>query len=227
MYACKYAPYIKQDIERFEAGKSWVGDHAQHDVWCWCGNLLVRLWLTSWLDWRTDKLTGWMLSPEPNSATILAAFGHGIRDKSNMGGPADAIIDNGKHYDGYTWDGQTKQQRLRRFVNAGDGDESTFNGLFGLLNIEPHYTTPYNPAGKAPQERFYRTVHEQFDKTFPTYCGSTPQDRATNGVRGRRTVSGTFDSLTKLPKDWPTAGLKECLMRAHKSATLNRKKSRF
>lgn len=177
-YRAKYEPYIAQDVERFAAGKCWVGDHSQMDFWCMFGNKPVRLYATVWQDWRTRKIVGWILSPEPSSATILAAFRRGMLDDSNMGGPSEIMVDNGKDYDAYMWDARTKKERLKKkFLKAGEIDEVMFTGVYGLLNIESHYSIPYGPNGKARMERWFGVMHKGFDDTFPTYCGSKIEDR--------------------------------------------------
>lgn len=170
----KYAPYIEQDAERFPAGRCWVGDHTQLDFWTRYGKELVRPWLTTWQDWRTRKIVGWQLSPSPNSDTIMAALKRGLVDSSNMGGPSTVWIDNGKDYDCWFLHGQTKKERQQRAYSKGEFvDESQFEGLFSLLQIDAHFSVPYGPNGKARQERWYGTLHTQFDKRFATYCGSS------------------------------------------------------
>lgn len=191
-YRGSFAPYIKRDHERFAAGRCWVGDHAQLDMWCLSRERLVRPFITTWMDWRTSKIVGWVLSPEPNSSTILAAFRAGMYDQDNMGGPSEVVIDNGKDFDAYMWNGQTKAERKQeRLLERGYIDEPMFTGVFGLLRIQAHYTIPYGPNGKAPQERWYRVLHDNFDKTFPTYCGSTPEQKPEGleeVLRARRNV---------------------------------------
>jgi len=39
------------------------------------------------------------------------------------------------------------------------------------LGIDAHFAQPYNHNGKARIERFFGTVHGEFDKEFPSYAG--------------------------------------------------------
>lgn len=176
-FRSKYLPTIKQSPDRFEAGRCWVGDHAQLDFILRIKDRLVRAFVTTWMDWRTHKIVGWCLSPEPNTGTIMAAAKMAFSDESNMGGPAEVVIDNGRDYDSWTWSGQTKQQRLQRVLSKGYIDESSFKGVWGLLKVEAHYSIAYCPNGKSPMERWFRVMHDNFCKSFPTYCGSTPEQK--------------------------------------------------
>ena len=161
-------PGITQDPESWPAGRCWVGDHKQMDIWCLYGGNLIRPWLTAWMDWRTRRLAGWAISPSPNASSILAALRHGLLDESNMGGPSTVWIDNGKDYDCFAFHGQTKKQRLAK--TKLDVDEPEATGLFKMLSIEPHFSLAYNPNGKARMERWFRSM-EGFFKSFATYTG--------------------------------------------------------
>ena len=108
-YRQQLEPYIQQDPEAWKAGDCWVGDHKQLDMWCMYGEKLVSPWLTAWMDWRTRRAAGWVLSDNPNSSTILAALRHGILDPRNLGGPFAVWIDNGRDYDAWVFHGQTKK----------------------------------------------------------------------------------------------------------------------
>ena len=170
--------YTDQDDERFAAGRCWESDHTQMDLWVRYGELLIRPWLTVFKDWRTRRVVGWCLSASPNSDTILAAFSHAIRDPANMGGPTEVIIDNGKDYDSYFWNGRTKTERhAKKILEKGYVDENWFQGLYGLMNIQVHFSLPYNPNGKSRTERWFGILHDQFDKLFPTYTGNKPENR--------------------------------------------------
>jgi transposase InsO family protein len=172
-----FRPFIEQDPESRQAGLCWIGDHAQLDMLCYLGDKLLRPWVTAWMDWRTRKIVGYCLSASPDSSTILAALRHGLLDESNLGGPDEVHIDNGKDYDSYTFHGKTKKQRKQRISDEVHADETLAHSTLGLLGIEAHFSIPHNPNGKSRLERWFLTMHDQFDKTFKTYCGCSPQDK--------------------------------------------------
>jgi transposase InsO family protein len=185
-YRSKYAPYIEQDAEAYPARTVWIGDHAQLDFMVAHPSTgkPVRPWLTAWMDWRTRRIVGWCMSLNPDSSTILAALRHGLlhQREANMGGPDAVWLDNGKDYDAYCFHGQTKAERqaAKKTVEQFRLDQTKAEGIFGLLNIEPHFSIPHNPNGKGRLERWFGTLHGQFDKTFRTYCGSYHGDRPEN-----------------------------------------------
>jgi transposase InsO family protein len=168
------SPFIAQDPEAWRAGETSIGDHKQLDIICRFQGTLIRPWLTTWMDWRTRKVTGWALSDCPNSTTILAALRHALKDESNMGGPANIYIDNGKDYDSWNFHGQTKSQRRARIKPAVD--EGRARGILNMLQINAHFAIPFNPNGKSRLERFFRTL-ETFAKTFDTYTGDGPDTK--------------------------------------------------
>jgi len=178
-YRSKFRPYIPQDPEAFFAGERWDGDHAVLDLWCRFDGKVIRPWITAWMDWRTRKVVGWCLSDKPNTSTILAALRIALTDESNFGGPDLVWIDNGKDYDSYSLQGQTKKERqkVRRQVNRFRLDESKAGGVFSQLGIDVHFSIPRNPNGKARIERWFGTLHDRLDKSFPTYAGRSPDTR--------------------------------------------------
>lgn len=167
-------PTIQPRTEAWEAGRCWIGDHKQLDLWCTFGGQVIRPWLTAWMDWRTRRVCGWVLSDNPNSSTILAALRHGLMDPKSMGGPDVVWIDNGKDYDAWLFHGQTKRERLSKVRPSVDVGQA--GGIFKALSIEPHFSLAYNPNGKARLERWFRTL-EGFFKTFQTYTGESPATR--------------------------------------------------
>lgn len=170
LYNSRFLPTLAQDVERFKAGRCWVFDHTTLDLFCRAGEQVFRPYITAALDWRTRKIVGWALSRVPNSDTILLTLREGLLDPSNMGGPEEVCFDNGKDFDAVVFDGRTKKERQRRVSNDW-ASEGTFRGIFGDLNITPHFSIAYAPNGKARMERWFGTLHDQFDRTWPTYCG--------------------------------------------------------
>lgn len=176
LFRGQFEPYLPMDPERWEPGLCWIGDHAQLDLWARFGKRLIRPWLTAWMDWRSRRIVGYVLTDSPNSSTILASLRHGLMDPANHGGPDELYLDNGKDYACSVFHGQTKRERqVRRKLNALD--ESAAAGLLGMLSIAVHFAIPYNAKAKGRLERWFYTMHDQFDKTWETYCGRNTQER--------------------------------------------------
>ena len=100
-YRHRYSTYLNQDPEAYKAGERWDGDHSQLDFWCLYNGRPIRPWITAWLDWRSRRVVGWVLTDAPNSSTVLAAFRMAMLDDANMGGPDIVWIDLGREYESY------------------------------------------------------------------------------------------------------------------------------
>ena len=172
-YEERCAPYIETDMDSIEPGAVWVGDHHQFDFWIRHRGRWIRPWITAWEDMRSRAVLGWVITPSPNSTTILQAFKVGA---TSYGPPAAVKIDNGKDYDSQLWTGVTKTQRITQKVRL---DETLVAGLYAMMNIGVSFAQPYHPQSKSI-ERWFCTVEMQFGKTMPTYCGkdtgSRPED---------------------------------------------------
>ena len=162
------SPYTKQDPEAWAAGKRWVSDHQQTDLWRRWNSTILRPWLATWTDWPTRQIRGWVLGNSPNSTTILAALRHGLMDYGNFGGPQEVITDHGRDFEAWVFHGRTKGERRKRIRPAVD--EGRAYGILNALKIEAHFAIPYSPNSKSRQERFYRSL-SGFVKTFETYAG--------------------------------------------------------
>jgi hypothetical protein len=173
-YRSSLATYVAQDSESWAAGENYIGDHKALDVLARWGEGFTRPWLTSWMDWRTRKICGWVLSDCPNSDTILAALRNAIVDESNMGGPSHVTIDNGRYYTAYVFNGTTKRERLSKISLKLDEGEAT--GIFNMVGITAHFCIPFSPNGKSRLERFHRDL-EPFCKSFRTYTGWNTQTK--------------------------------------------------
>ena len=192
-YNAECAPYLTRDPEQFAGNECWVGDHHQFDLWCLYQGKLIRPWLTAWQDMRSRVLTGWCLSAQPNQSTIMLAFRAGA---ATYGLPSQTLIDNGRDYGAYTFHGSTKPERKRRVLRAGYLDEGFVEGVFGQLGIAVTFAIPYNPQSK-PVERTFRTIDDQFCRTFSTYCANSPQNRREDiqAVLAKTADIPTFDDV--------------------------------
>ena len=172
-WARRHQAPIEQDPDAWAAGQCWEGDHTTL-------NFFIRVrregkWvtdrphLTAWVDRRSRRVMGWHLSCQGNSGTIRAALIAGLK-ADGVSVPEFVWIDNGKDFMAASITGQTKSERRQR---SGDrqGDNDRASGLLNMLGIEAHFATPYNHNGKARVERFFGTVHTDFDREFTSWCG--------------------------------------------------------
>jgi hypothetical protein len=174
IYRTRFAPYIPQHEESWRAGQLYVSDHKQMDFWvAWRGQI-IRPWLTSWMDWRTRRIVGWILSDNPDSSTILGSFRQAMKDPSNFGGPAEVRIDNGNDFASFVFHGSTKQER--RLKVSPRIEEDAVRGIYAMLSIAVHFALPYGPNGKSRCERFFGNI-ASFARGFETFCGISSETR--------------------------------------------------
>jgi len=174
IYRTQFAPSIEQDEESWGANFLWIADHKQMDFWvCWRGTI-IRPWLTLWIDWRTRRVVGWVLSDSPNSSTILGSLGRALKDDANFGGPSEIRIDNGKDFSSYVFHGSTKQER--RLKISPRVEEDVARGIFARLQIGVHFALPHGPNGKSRCERLFGNL-ASFARTFDTFCGISSETR--------------------------------------------------
>jgi putative transposase len=174
IYRTQFAPSIHQNEESWAAGVLWIADHKQMDFWVCYRGTIVRPWLTLWMDWRTRRVVGWVLSDSPNSSTILGSLRMALKDDANNGGPAEVRIDNGKDFASYVFKGSTKQERRQHI--APQIEEDGTRGIFTLLSIAVHFALPHGPNGKSRCERFFGNL-ASFARTFDTFCGISSETR--------------------------------------------------
>ena len=198
----RFRPYMEQDWSLVPPGKFYVADHTQCDFWVTYGDGQIRPWLTAIQDCGSRRIVGWVLGPAPNQESILVA----LRMAFGQAVPEYLRIDNGKDFTARSIVGLSKAERrqllavhrrdyrkvVRKAETLTDCDDSRWQGIVPFLGIQLIFATPYNPESKGTLERFFGTMHDQFDKDFATYCGRSPDNRpdTLQDVRDGRTFRG-------------------------------------
>jgi putative transposase len=177
-FANTVLPAPRRDYSAIRSNEWWCSDHHQFDVIVKAADgKLVRPWITCWQDLRSRKIVGWhIFTHDPNTSTILlslrsAALAEGL--------PENAYIDNGKDFDSYTLQGQTKTQRMFGRKIKVKFDDAGAGGVLGALGIKVVHAIAFNAKAK-PVERFFTTLCARFSKFLPTYCGRNPQEKPEN-----------------------------------------------
>jgi len=172
-YTQRYGRYVEIDPESFEPGECWVGDDHDMRVWVRCPDgKVLRPVLSVWQDWRSRVIIGRSIVRQGNEHALLAAFGLGADHYRHI--PGVVIADNGKNFTSWQWRGDRPKRRVYR--RPGELAQEV-EGIFALCDIRPSWCLPYNPNGKPRLERWFRTLEEQFCKSFASYCGSAPDNR--------------------------------------------------
>jgi transposase InsO family protein len=173
----KHLAPMEQDPNAWEVGQCWESDHSVLDlhIRVISGDKWIRTrpQLTAWLDRRSRRLMGYHISTQGNQLTIRAALLNALR-RDDVSNPSIVWIDNGKDFMARSIGGLTKQHRRKTTIDEQREAEQSSSGLLAMLKIEPHFARHYNHNGKARIERFFGTVHGEFDKEFKSYAGYRP-----------------------------------------------------
>lgn len=165
----KYAKYIERDASNIICNDIWVTDHAQIDVAVFRPDGKPCFpWLTAFSDFKSNKFLGWNIHWEdPNSDHIFLAFKSAA---DGYGLPRHIYMDNGKDFRCKDFAGGRRVVKVK--VNENSKQVSTLR----MLNIEPHFSLPYNGQTK-PIERNFNTNKEYFSKHMVGYRGGDVTER--------------------------------------------------
>lgn len=184
-----YAMYANRRSDDLECGQLWVSDHRQLDQAVMNnaptnamkqinlymeyleekakGNKPVFPWITVWRDFKSGLWLGWYLHTEaPNADHIFMSFYLAVE---KYGLPKEIYIDNGKDYRSKDFAGGKRKIKVQV-------DEAATTSMMELLNIEVHFSKPYNGQSK-PIERDFRNVKDWMDKQMPGYRGGNIVER--------------------------------------------------
>ena len=183
-YEEMFSPYLGRDYSALVPNQIWVSDHMIHDVevandcfpeleW----GAPMRLRFTALFDMASRYVVGYSWCPEGSSRSIATA----LRRAFAQWGPCEHFYcDNGRDYrkvakgamPGYLVDPAAIRGWHLTEVAA---IEKT--GLLAQLGIRVTHCIAHHPQSKHI-ERFFRTLHERFDKRFwQHYTGGAPHLR--------------------------------------------------
>jgi len=133
----------------------------------------VRIKLSGFLDFRSRFPYGMTWCWEGSSRSIAASILRGVQ---RYGLPDAVQLDNGKDYKKTAKGAVPLSQRNAAEAWKHEAQEIEDSGFFRRLDVAVTHSIPYHPQGKNI-ERFFRSLHERFDKLWPTYTSGTPFTR--------------------------------------------------
>jgi len=183
-YRERMSPYLSRDYSATASNEIWVSDHMIHDVEVQNdlfrdlpSGAPMRLRFTCVLDFHSRFVVGCSWCREGSSHSIVSA----IRQAMRAYGPAEVFYcDNGKDYLKVA-KGAIPAYLIESGVVLEDWytrelTELMETGVLARLGIAVRHCIVRHPQSKHV-ERFFRTVHDRFDKKFPTYTGGSPATR--------------------------------------------------
>ena len=163
-YISNCAPYIARMYDDLEPNDIWVADGHTFDVMVQGkDNKPFRPYLSAFMDVRTRKMMGWVVTDSLNGDTTIYALKRGIE---TYGAPKAILVDNGREYLFQDFSGDAG------FRKKAKRQESEFipPTILENLGIDIRVSIPKNARAKAI-ERAFETVKDTFSKLFDSYTG--------------------------------------------------------
>jgi len=142
--------YVNRDWDQVALNECWVTDSKQIDICCSYNNKAIFIWFTAFLDAKSRKFVGWVLTATPDKWAISQAFDNGI---ATHGVPKNIYCDRGKPFKSYMIAGG--KLKARKIVNLfEDIEEEPFFGVFRELGCDIFFAYPRNAKEKIIEPAF-------------------------------------------------------------------------
>jgi len=166
----KYSPHVRRDWNSVTLNEVWIGDAKQIDVACIFRGKPVFSWWTAYLDARSRKFVGWILTPIHDSWSIAQSFVYAVE---KHGPPQTIYIDRGKPYKSRLIAGAKIKEKVIKLFD--DLPETEIPGVFRELGAEIFYAAPYNGREKIIEPAF--KIFTQRLRHLPGYRGHNIKTR--------------------------------------------------
>jgi len=145
----KHGLYINRDWDKVAINECWFSDAKAIDIACLYNNKVIFPWLTAFMDARSRKFTGWVLTATPDKWAISQAFDYAI---AAHGVPKVIYIDRGRPYKSYMISGKKIKSRvIDSFENI---EREPFIGSFREAGSEVFFAYPHWPREKIIEANF-------------------------------------------------------------------------
>lgn len=171
-YDDRCAPYIDRLYDGLNSNDYWVADNHTFDVLTRSadGETVHRLYLTAFIDARSQIFTGWFVTDAPCSDATLMALRHGIL---RCGIPRRILVDNGREFLNFDVGGLGHRQK------KSTKDLPTPPPIFERLGIEMCNAIVRNAKAK-PIERTFGDLKNCLSRLFSTFTGGNVLEKPGN-----------------------------------------------
>lgn len=168
-YSDRCAPYIERLYDDLASNDYWIADNHTFDVITQSedGEAHHRLYLTAFIDARSQIFTGWHVTDAPCSDATLFALRKGIL---RFGIPRHILVDNGREFLNRDIGGLGHRQK------ASTKDLPEPPPIFARLGIEMRNAIVRNAKAK-PIERTFLDLKNSLSRLFETYTGGNAIER--------------------------------------------------
>jgi hypothetical protein len=158
-------PSIRRDYTLYKPMEIIVGDYMTQDFMLRFKDKVYRAKVVAFMDMRTRAIVGWSLQLTANSTGVAIAL---QKCFDRYGLPESIYFDNGREFKNHFLCGNVWKSRSSR-IDAEDLGRNI--GVLVEAAVKIIFAMPYNGKAK-PIERFWRLLHELFDRWQATYVGS-------------------------------------------------------
>lgn len=163
--------WVNRDWNQVEVNEIFFSDAKQIDICCNNNGRSLFPWITAFMDARSRKFLGWVLTVSPDSWAIAQAFDYAI---TAYGVPKVIYIDRGKPYKSHMISGG--KVKSGKVVNLFENIESEqFIGIFRELGCEVFFSYPNNPREKIIEANF--GIFTDRLRNIPGYRGHSTKHR--------------------------------------------------
>jgi putative transposase len=166
----KKQPSTHRDYTLYKPMEVIVGDYMTQDFMLRLKEKVCRAKVVAFMDMRTRVIVGWSLQRTANSTGVAIALQNCF---DRFGLPEYIYFDNGREFKNHFLCGDVWKTQLSK-IDAEDIGRDI--GAVVEAGVKLIFAKPYNAKAK-PIERFWRTLHEMFDKWMLTYVGSNTATR--------------------------------------------------
>jgi len=142
--------FINRDWDKCDLNEVWIADSKMIDIACLYNGKVIFVWLTAFLDGRSRKIVGSVITPSPDRWAISGAFDNGI---AIHGVPKVIYVDRGKPFKSYMIaGGKIKGGKVVNLFQ--DIEEEPFIGVFREMGCEIFFAYPRNAKEKIIEPAF-------------------------------------------------------------------------
>jgi hypothetical protein len=158
-------PSIHRDYTLYKPMEIIVGDYMTQDFMLRFKGKVYRAKVVAFMDMRTRAIVGWSLQLTANSTGVAIAL---QKCFDRFGLPEYIYFDNGREFKNHFLCGNAWKTSLS-VIDAEDIGRDV--GVVVEVGVKIIFAKVNNAKAK-PIERFWRTLHEIFEKWLRTYLGS-------------------------------------------------------
>jgi transposase InsO family protein len=166
----RYSPHVRRDWKAAAVNEVWVGDAKQIDVACLFRGKAIFPWYTAFLDARSRKFVGGVLTPTPDADAIGQTAVISFREH---GTPQVIYLDRGKAFKAHRVAGEKiKEERITPFAGL---ENNRIVGIFQEMGVEIFWAAPYNAREKIIEPAFKIFTYRL--RGLPGYRGHNTKTR--------------------------------------------------